>query len=266
MRLSTLRRCTYHVLTGIIAFSGAASALIAASLKTDTAYWDARAPWLAGILRWTQDQAPVIVPSLMVLSFLVVPFRRRVGNPWVWDTIKGLLDQIREVAFRDRAAGSPLHHHRVTLFRHDRFRLAFCKWPWSGWLVPVERSGHTTRKCKASFKAPDDATMAEGVAGRTWTENQQVSVYDLPDVSDDSGDRTIKKYAEMGFVSVDWMRKWLKREPVVARAFHGIPIEVRGKVWGVLVLDSREPGQIGKASSDLYAMIAWSMGKLLEKG
>ena len=266
MRRAGLRKWTHHSLAGVIAFSGIATAFISVFLKSDATYWDPKAPWLADLLRLSQQLAPVVLPILMAVSFVAAAVMRRIGNPWVWTTVKGLLDQFRELVFRDRAAGDHQHAHRATLFKHVRIRFCLRRWPWSGWLIPVERSGYTTRKCKVAFLAPDGGGNAEGIAGRTWSENAQVSAFDLPDISKDSNERTLKKYAEKGFVDILWLREWLRHETGVARSFRGIPIEVKGRTWGILVLDSTKPEQIGKDNEELYDMIAWSLGKLLEKG
>lgn len=84
---------------------------------------------------------------------------------------------------------------------------------------------------------PDDARRAEGVAGVTWAENYVIPVRDLPDLRNASAAEK-EEYARQTFVTV----KWLAKEKPRSRSLCGIPVQVRGKKWGVLVLDSEAPG------------------------
>jgi hypothetical protein len=136
--------------------------------------------------------------------------RKVVGPPWLWDAIHSYLDSFRDYAFPDQP-GDMLHEHRVTLFKHVRWRWCLKKWPWSGWLVPVERSGHTTRRTSAVFRAPDEANDAEGVAGVTWASKSAVPVPELPDLSGQPSVAEISEYAKKTFVSTEWVEAYIRR-------------------------------------------------------
>jgi hypothetical protein len=54
-----------------------------------------------------------------------------------------------------------------------------------------------------------------------------------------------------------------------ARSYLGIPIEVKGKRWGVVVLDSRDPNGIKPPDGVTYAtykVMAKFLERLLERG
>jgi GAF domain-containing protein len=135
--------------------------------------------------------------------------------------------------------------------------------------VTVERSGHFTRQAREAFWAPDQAEYAHGVAGRTWATQRVLPIINLPDPSDETH---IADYARQSFVPLAWVRKTNER----ARSYFGIPIEVRGRPWGVVVLDSRDPCppgvvetldgdiQVAKHIAYAYSTAARALGKILE--
>ena len=76
------------------------------------------------------------------------------GDPSNHAAICELLDRFRDGVFGDRSEDHS--HHRVTLFKHYGFHpLGFDfedrGWPWSGWLIPVARSGHTAQKTNVRY-------------------------------------------------------------------------------------------------------------------
>jgi hypothetical protein len=128
--------------------------------------------------------------------------------------------------------------------------------------MPVERSGHTTRRKISVFLAPDDADRAEGIAGQTWAQNQVVLVSDLPSLEGNAvPQEVIKEYARSTWISEEWAHC---RRPQ-ARSFCGIPVEVKGKLWGVIVIDSRGTKIAGRTSVQVYTLVGRFLGKLLEK-
>ncbi|MDZ4406181.1 hypothetical protein [Prosthecobacter sp.] len=159
--------------------------------------------------------------------------------------VKALLDDFRRNAF---PAINDEMQYRVTLFRHAwSFTSPFgwLKWkmPWHGWLVPFERSGIFTLNTKVRFFAPLDAPdQCEGFAGRVYATGGCQYVFDLPElragqVSPPQG--TLERYAGSTNVPVNWVTKRMKRGQTFPRSLWGIPIEVGGQRWGVLVVDSR---------------------------
>lgn len=226
------------------------------------------------VLKQVQGMSGWVVP-LAVLAGVMKFLREQLGSPWQWDLVKSVLDALREVTYKEAVAvGEPVEYHRATLFKHEQFcltprSLLYKKWPWEGWLVTVERSGHSTLKEREAFCAPDRAERAHGVAGRTWATQRVLPVIDLPDPGDKA---MVAEYARSSFVTTQWVEQTSER----ARSYIGIPIEVRGKPWGVVVLDSRHPKppgvietegdrpQISQAVIHAYTTAAKTLGKILE--
>lgn len=165
-----------------------------------------------------------------------------IGAPVLWNTVQYVLNQYQEELFGDQ---SKPHHHRVTLFKHTK--LCWRLWPWHGWMVPVARSGHTTKSGVPVFKAHDEMPeKAEGIAGQAYVQKKPISIKDLPDINVDSpSDEDLDMYAKKGFISRKWLNKRLekskRKEKSNARSFLGIQIRVKGETWGVLVIDSQDP-------------------------
>jgi hypothetical protein len=134
----------------------------------------------------------------------------------------------------------------------------------------MARSSHTTRRGIATFRAPDDADRAEGVAGRTWVKNDALFVSGLPDLIADAADGAFGAYAKSTWVSIEWLKERLKKKKgrPLARSYGGYPVLVSGKPWGVLLLDSRSENGVTKQSyenaRDYYKMLARFLGQLLE--
>ena len=215
---------------------------------------------LIAYLRSLQENAWWSFPLLIFLSGVLGLLRKLLGSPWLWNTVHYHLDVIRETAL-NVAEGDALHHHRATLFKY--VPVAWCrrKWPWDGWLVPVERSGYTTRGHVSIFRAPDDADRAEGVAGMAWARNQTVTISGLPALQADSDDADFDLYSRNSGVSVSWLRERLPQ----SRSFCGIPLEVKGKPWGVLVLDSRSPSGLREQGAVMYDPASRLLAKILER-
>ena len=221
----------YGVLSAIQWVAGILLLLIQALLKADPSQWRLG----SDLLVWLQQWSWAGTSSMLVTVGLAQIGRKAIGPPRVWEAVHHLLDKFQEHVFRNQ--GGPLHHHRVTLFKYVPYRLRFCRWPWDGWLIPVERSGHATRKTRTVFRVPDNADYVEGVAGQVWAGNAALTVDNLPDISDCLSDSDLETYAQQTWTSTSWLRK----KQQYARFFCGIPVEVKGKLWGVMVLDSRFP-------------------------
>jgi hypothetical protein len=232
--------------------------MIGACLKANTEAVQERFAALAAPLVWTQSHAWILLPALALVAGASQVVRRTVGEPWLWDVIHSLLDDLQKQAFGD-VPSEPLHHHRATLFKHVKWKACSSHWPGSGWLIPVERSGHTARKTKAFFHAPDDADNAEGVAGKTWACGGVLFVSGLPDPR-----TNLKKKQRETYIRETWVsERWFERRDCYARSFCGIPVEARGQPWGVIVLDSRNEKEIGKEAANYYNLIAKQLGLLL---
>ncbi len=187
-----------------------------------------------------------------------------VPQPWLWTTVHKLLTSFQRDIFQaELSRGDPMDLHRLTLFKRLRFRCWVCKWPWSGWLVPIERSGHTTQSTAAVFRAPDEAKRAEGVAGNTWRASVVIFRENLPDVSSAAAPpQDVADYARQTWTTPELVAR---RRPS-ARSYVGIPLDVNGKPWGVVVLDSTDAA-CKRSDADLraYALLQAVLGKILER-
>lgn len=249
-----------HGLLGVVAWALLpAAVLVGAALKTNPPDWKS---WgLDVFLANLQETAWITLPACVILTPLLKWLQSVVGIPWVWEVIRHNLDAFRDHVFEKQ--DGPVHHHRVTLFKY-RFGLLWP--PFGGWLVPVERSGHTTRDTRVRFRAPKNKPDdAEGIAGQTWAQRSFLPVQDLQDVSQCQDPEVLEDYAQRTFVTSQWLRK--NRElSAAARSFAGIPVEVKGELWGVIVLDSRLERLPGRSPEKTYRLFGRQLGKLLEKG
>ena len=202
---------------------------------------------------------------------------RILGPPQTWKIARSHLDRFQQHVFQDE--GGLLQEHRVTLFKWVKWKLwmwpwrgrywpwgSWGTWPWSGWLVPVVRSRHTTQKSSTVFLAPDDASLAEGVAGRAWGTGEVVVVNDLPDLSKQGTDGQIRTYADSTWVTTEWVRTRVRRGRHCARSLCGFTIEVKGTPWGVIVLDSKK-AELQKTDDimGMYRLVAQFLGAVLQE-
>jgi hypothetical protein len=235
-----------------------AIATISACLKADpTSLTDTGWQFLKAPLQSVQHAAWFTIPLLTITLGIAQITRNQIGPAWVWDHIHMLLDSFQESVFGDEAGD--LHHHRATVFKRVRFGRGWRFWDWRGWLVPLERSGHATRRSKSIFRAPDDADKAEGVAGSAWAGRRTIYIEGLPDLSGDTSLNALQNYAS----ATRCTTKWLAKHKPCSRSFCGIPLDVRGKRWGVVVLDSRNE-QI-KQKTDLIDNFFRINGRYLSK-
>lgn len=189
---------------------------------------------IADVISSLQPHIWWVSPAVLGFAALLGWMRRFIGDPKKWKIVHGVLDRFQEYVFGDE--NNDLHEHRVTLFRRRQFCFVLRQWPWSGWLVPVERSAHTTQWSSACFLAPDDASLVEGIAGMTWNRRKALTVDSLPDLkAKECSEADFVAYAERTHTRIDQVRE--KR--FGARSYYGIPVEVKGERWGVIVVDSR---------------------------
>jgi hypothetical protein len=204
--------------------------------------------------------------------------RAAIGAPAIWDTVHDMLDHLRDEVLGEevRSVTTPEHAHRATLFRR-RLLVWWDPRTWlkRGWLVPVERSGYTTRKTKCRWRAGDNSAETEGVAGATWI-NDGVLVLtheELPDpeedgISRDEAEKRLSEYAARTFVAMDYARERLQRSkeggPKLARYLCGIPVRVQGKPWGVIIIDSTtETLKNAEDINRIYQLSGKAFGSLL---
>lgn len=242
------------------ALSAAVSATLRASASSYVGF-----PRLQSLVAFLRDTAWISLPSITLATASVNELRARVGTKTTWQTAQLLIDQYREELFSGNT--DPIHFHNVTLFQSVKWRLWFCRWPGSGWMRPVIRSGHRSKKGIPWFKASlDNPDNAQGVAGRTFTEGRQISIENLPAVSvPNASEEDVRRYAETTFVTTKWVRS--SRERRTARSFLGVPIEVSGKPWGALVVDSQGVTiHIAEETAKTLFMLQRLLGKSLDSG
>jgi hypothetical protein len=258
MRFRALSRA-YSALGWVQALLTFLSALIAASLKADPVAIAARIGWFPSeVVSTAQSSAWWLVPALLFLIPILQLIRRGLGNPKRWAVVQYVLDELRDKIFA--TVEDQRHHHRVTLFKRVTWCLCFRRWPFSGWLIPVARSGHTTQRSSALFLAPDDAERAEGVAGQTWSRNRPFYVDNLPDLTNTTSETDLVAYSKGTWMSIDSVRDGHYR----ARSYFGLPVEVNGEPWGVVVVDSRHPTLRKRSVKRQFTAVAGFLGKVLQ--
>jgi hypothetical protein len=72
----------------------------------------------------------------------------------------------------------------------------------------------------------------------------------------------VVEYAAKGFVTKAWVEERVRLGQPLGRSFCGIPVEVGGRMWGVLVFDSRNPNEI--KGVDVYQEFGAVLSKLLK--
>lgn len=235
------------------------------------ANWPAPA---AATMEWCQNNSLlifVLIGSCSLFGWIL----RRCADPWYWDKLQALLDKFQEVAY-EKFKDQIKDYHRVTLFRYRKFYWNIspggqpCSWrggrlPWSGWLVPVLRSGKTSKRTRAAFLAPDNGHRAEGIGGRAWVTNNITFVNGLPAIEPGCSRTKQKKYAKETNCSPTMVQGYLEQGRPLPRAIGAIPIEVKGRSWGVLVLDSADDQGVTGEMLTNFKVAMLSISQLLEK-
>ena len=114
--------------------------------------------------------------------------------------------------------------------------------------------------------APDNG-RPEGIAGQTWAAKGTIYKADLPSLEGRHTKEDIAFYAKETLVSSAFIKNRMSNNLTMARSYCGIPVEVKNRLWGVIVLDSMSPSGIKKPirqTALTYTVIAKFAGKLLE--
>ena len=259
MPRSALRSNLYSWLKLVPTILAFISAITTASLKADTKTTIAQfGPFIGAILAILQANSWLILFLSACTIILLNSILRWIGEPWRWNAIQVVLDRLRDNVYKQTFQGEPYHYHRVTLFKHVPFSLRLRLWPWSGWLVPMARSGHTNQNINSVFKAPDNADNAEGVAGLAWRSKETEGISQLPEISSTSCNDLISEYANATNVSVALVKRRIVKNRPNPRSLIAIPIEVNNRVKWIVVLDSRSPQDlrgIADAAASSYTPI-----------
>ena len=210
--------------------------------------------------------------GLFVLGF----FGQKIRSPKDWKLIQFMLDRAQEIAYPN-TIGDPKHFHRVTLFRYQKWanvhhwsKKKLWRWgamaPWSGWLVPVCRSGHTSKTTKTKFAALQNGNC-EGICGLSWSTDSGKVVQNLPAVR--TGNRTNRaKYASATNCCkemIDHMLDGTDDAKSAPMSIGAIPVRVSGELWGVLVFDSQAPEGVKTTIASDFQITVGAIEKILEK-
>jgi hypothetical protein len=246
--------------------------VIGALLKLNPAEYGNSPTFQSGLLL-SQSWAWLSIPVFAVSAALSQTIRSRIGSTNTWITVSYLLNQYRDALFEKHATAQddPEYFHRITLFKYVGWRWAFAMWPWTGWMVPVARTGHVTHNWRIPrFRAPvSDPDKAEGVAGQTYVRNRMIPVAVLPEINAQTQDNELETYCRRAFVSDGWLKRRVHRKnpKAMPRSLLGIPLEVGGAPWGALVVDSRSPDEISSKralKNDRYKTMTEVLSKLLQ--
>lgn len=212
--------------------------------------------WLSKPIDWVQTGW--LLPAVLVATPLATVGRKMTDRS-KHRLVKGLLDEICRQTFNNEAFEHE-QHRRVTLFKHRNF--CWRRWPFfGGFLVPIERSGESTRKTGSIFHAPDDGEDCTGVAGRVWSKRNYVYVKQLPDLKRNCDDASVSEYAEKTFMNA----RGLKRRPPQARALFGIPVDVGHSRWGVIVIDTVNTEIRTKSAKMIFKKLASPLSSFLKE-
>lgn len=223
------------------------------------------------VAQFAKEQSWVVV-MCPIIAGLAKAALDRLAQRWTRRILHSLLTDYRANLFVNRAGAR--HHHRVTLFVWRRVCFwrtwPWCRkrWPWSGWLVPVVRSDHTTQRVRARFLAPDQADRCEGVVGSTWSHQATVTVTDLPGLTKDSDESDIRAYRDKTKCNERWLRSRLADGETLPRSLRGLPIEVNDELRGVVVIDSRDPTGFEAdpdGAANFTLIFSSTIGRLLER-
>lgn len=245
----------------------ASSALVVfgASLKANPEDFGFVQPFV----QWMQSAAWLVVVCGPITIAVLQAMRRKFGNPWAWEAMQKCLDEFSETVFGD--IDEPVDHHRATLFRYKKFHICWNEPLTSGgWLVAVARSDHLSKRRIRKFKAPDNGDKCEGVVGmawrrRSWVRIPSASEEPLPQITRSSSIADIDNYASRTGVSAEWIQNQIQQSRAISRSYAALQVKLKGKPWGVLVLDSKSPLPIDDEKLKAFKAYANLMTPILER-
>lgn len=218
---------------------------------------------------------------IIIILLFAIGYLLKVFTPsGAWIIIKTLIDDCHEIAYPDHQDGA-MHEHRITLYQYQSLLLWpygkrdwtnkpwYNPWgrklrPWTGWLVPKVRSGHTTQSLRSVFIANKNRAISEGVCGQAWLNKVAVKPTTIRSINQSSAARRIDQYCKDCWGDPDMVKKRLKDGFKPPLAIAAIPIKVHGEIWGILCLDSVSPDAISESYNNDLSMIVRSFERLLE--
>lgn len=240
--------------------------------------------WIISALQWQQGHSLILL-TICASSYLITYIgRRQIRSPRLTKVLKNVLDDAHSLAF-PLHQGDPMHDHRITLYQRRNIMYMPLgkrdweekKWyqphnwwgtdnkPWSGWLIPIARSGHTTQKLRTVFLADKNRARSEGVCGQAWEIKKGIKVDSITAVNEKSKQGTISKHCRQSYGIPEMVQKRIEEGFNGRRSIAAIPIIIDdGDVWGVLCLDSISAEGIGDDFSSDFIPVVQGIQRLLE--
>lgn len=164
--------------------------------------------------------------------------------------IQAVLDVIQVEVMKSPTRFNP-RDYRVTLFRRKKW--SWRGWmnhrrefptarPWSGWLVPIARSGDDSVSSTTRFFAPAaQVANGHGVCGTAWLKGS-ADIHSLPSINQTSNEADVLAYSTGAHISVEEVRHRAAAGQSLARALVGERVRTKlTRRWGVVVYDSIDP-------------------------
>jgi hypothetical protein len=223
------------------------TALIYAGLESDQSRLSP--PILVRFVDFSHVHGFWVIPILLLLTSLLSWATIYVGPKHHWRIIESILGQQRKLLFDSME--EPEHNHKVTLFEWKR-GVWYLPWTYfyeAGYLVAVARYGDRRRGRIPRFNASKETGDAKGVVGLAWQYRREQYVQSLPNLNaDHPSEADFKRYAARTNSSLEWVRKrWDKcrrENRATALSYLAVPIDINGRTWGVVVIDSTSPDEI----------------------
>ncbi|MEX0701194.1 MAG: hypothetical protein WD069_03785 [Planctomycetales bacterium] len=271
---STLGYLAFRVFRAIGWLSVLSMIATGLAVQFGTGTWLERQPGFTRL----RDNLPWLVAGLGLAVAGSSAMCRQIGEPRFWATVGHILTGFRDDIF---GIGGIEDHDRITLYRFRRwtFRVGCvaCRgskwwpwgcsptgrrnWPWSGWIVPVVRSGQMGHG-KSVFLAKNDQE-SWGVAGTAFFHGASLEKSELPEASLNRPE-SITHYAKETFACLGWIEERLKAGESCARCFYAIRVRAGKRAWGVIMIDSRrEKLPKSNINTARFRTLAGAIGELL---
>ncbi len=279
MRTGPKRKFIYNSAEYVYLIAGVliSFSMWALNLKGDELFLEDFA-WALPAVKVFQGFGLYIVAALM-LAVLVSMLVRQQADPWVIEKLEFILNKYQEKIFKNSNAAFDCN--RVTLFRFEKglwFKKHWMdrkqKWwrpfktrrMYGNYLVPFMRSGHMALKTKTVFYIDsENSANTEGVAGEAWVTRKVRIMPDLPLLTPTTGKTAKESYAKVTRSTVRFLDKYLSENRQPPRSIVAMPVECNGKLWGVIVLDSRDALGVTAESVEHYTLTLALIEQLLER-
>lgn len=213
--------------------------------------------YVGAALTAVQEWAWLLIPLLLVFAWTLSGVKKHYGDPEIWKEIQKLIDSIRSEVF-GKVQGYQ-HHYRVTLYKYHHLCLTK---PRLAWLLPVVRSGHTSKNDVREFSVDRrKAGCAKGVAGRAWESEGAIHIEQLPDIISNDDEELLREYARLTNVDVEDLMKKKSH----SQSFWAVRVEKKGEPWGVLVIDTIAPQVSKKNADEAFSHSAQFLSLLLQR-